>query len=48
LTYINIPNSVISIGKTCFSGCTSLQNVEMRLLTKVGADAFRGCSFYES
>ena len=43
-TYI-IPNSVISIGNSAFSGCSGLTSVTIpNSVTSIGSEAFRGCS----
>ena len=47
LTSITIPDSVMSIGNSAFSGCTNLTSVtfaEGSQLTIVGGSAFQGCS----
>ena len=45
LTSISIPSSVETIGKSCFCGCDSLQNVEMSEgLNLIQYQAFKDCS----
>lgn len=45
LTHINIPNSVISIRKTAFYGCTNLISVNIANgVDTIGMSAFQGCS----
>ncbi|MBR1786859.1 MAG: leucine-rich repeat domain-containing protein, partial [Paludibacteraceae bacterium] len=42
---LTIPNSVTSIGKSAFSGCSGLTSVTIpNSVTSIGADAFSGCS----
>ena len=45
LTDINMPDSVIEIGRGAFKDCTSLTSIEIpSSVTKIGEDAFCGCS----
>lgn len=44
ITYVNIPNSVESIGSRAFSGCTELRTANFpESLTSLGEYAFDGC-----
>ena len=45
ITSITIPNSVITIGSSAFSGCTSLSDVTIpNSVTSIGGSAFANCS----
>ncbi|MDY6373689.1 MAG: leucine-rich repeat domain-containing protein, partial [Bacteroidales bacterium] len=45
LTSIEIPNSVTSIGRNAFSGCTDLTSIKIpNSVTSIGGSAFSGCT----
>ena len=44
MTYVIIPNSVVSIGELAFCGCTGLTSITIaNSVTKIGSGAFYGC-----
>ncbi|HAN41926.1 MAG TPA: hypothetical protein DCP98_00685 [Sphaerochaeta sp.] len=45
---VTIPDSVTSIGKKCFAGCTSLKSISAKGVTSIGSSAFAGCSALKS
>ena len=48
LTFVNIPNSVISVGYKAFSGCTSLTSVTIGSgVNSISERAFAKCSILE-
>ena len=45
VTDLVIPNSVTSLGSSCFYGCSGLTSVSIpKSVTKIGEDCFNGCS----
>ena len=45
LTSITIPNSVTSVGSSCFKGCSSLTSITIpNSVTSLGLECFVGCS----
>ena len=45
LTYVNIPNTVTTIGNSAFAGCGRLTSISLPAsLTEIGNQAFRGCT----
>ncbi len=49
ITYIEIPNSVTSIGEESFNNCDSLTSVVIGdSVTSIGQEAFRGCTSLKS
>ena len=48
ITDVTVPESVVEICESSFSGCSSLTNVVMPSVLSVGSSAFEGCSSIES
>lgn len=49
LTYVNLPDTLTSIGNYAFNGCTSLTEITLPAsLTSIGQDAFYGCTSLSS
>ena len=45
LTYVNLPDTLTSIGNYAFYGCTSLAEITLPAgVTSIGSNAFQGCS----
>ena len=47
LRQVRLPEGVSAVGAEAFSGCTSLENINLPMVTSVGDRAFQGCSSLE-
>jgi hypothetical protein len=44
ITSVNLPNTVTSLGDSCFENCTNLASINIPNVTSLGAYCFFGCS----
>lgn len=44
LKYLNLPESITSIGASAFSGCATLYQTNLRSVSHIGSQAFKGCT----
>lgn len=44
LEHVDVPDSVTTIGGSCFISCSNLKSVTMSSVTKINSNAFNGCT----